>query len=110
MIGAFGIVQQGGDVVVAAPGHRPAEVHRRNREGWRGPACSPLRERCTQVLIDQRLERQAAAPRFGLQPGGDVIVQGQCGSHTKMLSRKHQDVYWCVVRRRARSRGEVALR
>jgi hypothetical protein len=37
------------------------------------------------VFIDQRLERQAAAPRFGLQPGGDVIVQSQCRSHIKML-------------------------
>ena len=92
MIGAFGIVQQGGDVVIAAPGHGATEIHRSDREGWRRSARSPLRERRTEVLIDQCLERQAAASRFGLQPGGDVIVQGQCSSHITMLLIKHQDV------------------
>jgi len=97
VIGAFDIVQQGGDVVVAAPGHGAAEIHRSDREGWCGPARATLRERRTQVLIDQRLERQAAAPRFRLQPGGDVIVQGQCGSHITMLSNRHQDVDRCIA-------------
>jgi hypothetical protein len=106
LLGAFGIAQQGADVVVAAPGQGSAEIHRSNREGRRDPVRSLLRERRTQVLIDQRLERQAAAPRFGLQPGGDVIVQGQCRAHIKMLPRPDQDVDLFVVGRRGRSRGD----
>ena len=69
MIGAFGIVQQGGDVVVAAPGLGAAEIHRNDREVRRGPARPPLRECRTEVLTSRDT---AQVTPCSLALGGDV--------------------------------------
>jgi hypothetical protein len=44
------------------------------------------------VLIHNDFERAAAAPRFGLKPGGNILIKGQGSSHIMMLHARHHDV------------------
>ena len=85
MIRAFQLLEQGPDAI-----ERNARLQLAKVVGFDLKALEPwhraaLREARAQQIVDERLERLSRAPRFGLQARGDVIIQGQCGSHILML-------------------------
>ena len=44
------------------------------------------------MLIDDGLEGLAGSPRFGLEPRGDIIIEGQGSPHVVMLRPEHHGV------------------
>jgi hypothetical protein len=46
----------------------------------------------TKILVYDFLERPTAASSFGLELGGDVIVESEGGPHALMLIVSHHDV------------------
>ena len=82
---AFDSFEQVADVVDGDSRPQAAEIARIHPECRARPGGFLGRQSSAQGVIHDLLERQALSPRFGLQPRGDVFVEGQGRSHIMML-------------------------
>lgn len=90
MAGCFELLQQFSEVVVV---QSLLQIDRAgfDREAlavWRAPGKQARR----QVSIHQLPAGLARTARLDAQLGGDIVIQGERGSHILALKRSHQDV------------------
>lgn len=90
MARAFDLFEEIADVVVAQAGTETERPRAHLERGRRRRATRVQAE--TQHAVHDRLEGEAGAPRFGLDPIGNVVFEGQRRSHTMMLCARHHDV------------------
>ena len=85
MLRSFQFFQYGGDVVIVAALWQTkwARLHLEFAR-WLRP--TRLNQAETEKVVDNCLERLATASYFLLQKHSNVIVDGKCRSHIKMLS------------------------
>ena len=87
MFRSFKFLEQRGDVVVTLSRSK-AHRSRRNLERTGGLRLPRMSQAQTQKTIHNNFERLAAAPNFLIEKDRDVIVNGECCSHTMMLGWK----------------------
>jgi hypothetical protein len=85
--GAFQFLQERLDIVVILPGAQAHEkrLHHKRLRGLRIAAGS---QALAEQSIDGALERAAGAAYLFLDQAGDVVVEGEGGSHIMMLILK----------------------
>jgi hypothetical protein len=86
MPGVFNLLDELADPVQAEAGAQAhvagSNLKRRNRR-----RLSTRAEGRAQEIIDDRSKRPPGPPNLGLEPGGDIIIERQCGAHIMMLSK-----------------------
>ena len=84
---ALDLLDEPGDIIQAQPWPEIAEVARSYSEVPRPGGRAPANEPPSQRLVDDLAEGPAGAARFRLEPGGDIVVQGERRSHVLMLGQ-----------------------
>ena len=100
---SLGLFEQLGDAVQRQAGAKLAQVASLHLEGFSRWSDPPALQAMPQDVVHRISEGPARSPCLGLQLGGDVLVQGESGSHAAMLGSRHVDV------KRWPSRGKVPL-
>ena len=82
----FDLLEQLADVVEAKTWSQPSERAGLDDEARTlPPRFAAVVDGEPQELIHDLFERSPGSPDFGFQLGGDVVVEGECGSHISML-------------------------
>ena len=87
MVWTFYFLEKLGNTVVAES-WRQAHRNRGNHEGLYGLRIAAGCQAPAQQRIHRALERAPGAPHLFLHEGGDIVVEGERGSHIMMLARK----------------------
>ena len=81
-MGAFDLFEERCDVVVGDPGGRTAHCSGLNLERLALLHRGALSQRHSKSFVQHRFERTPGPARFGLEAGGNVIIQCERSSHT----------------------------
>jgi hypothetical protein len=88
----FDMVEQRTDVIVSEARLWTTQSAGRHLKGRRRLDRLALGQGCAQVLIDDNFERPPAMTGLSLEACGNILIEGQGGSHVMMLQSKHHDV------------------
>jgi hypothetical protein len=83
---SFDLIKHGTDLVIGLTRYSAPQIARFDSKDWRGSCNATLGQCGPQVLVHNRLESLARPPGFGLKPRRDVVIEGKCSAHIKMLS------------------------
>ena len=89
---AFDALKELADVIGGETWPKAAEVPGFHSEGFPRARAGRLDQPAPEGLVDDLAEGASGSPSHGNQLGGDVVVEGECGAHIKMLVTKHFDV------------------
>ena len=89
---ALDLLDQLCDVVEGKPWLQVSEIAGPYAEGLPQASAASLRQPAPEGLVDHLTEGATCAPRFRLQLGRHVVVQGKGRSHALMLILRHHDV------------------
>jgi hypothetical protein len=79
------LLDKPGDIVQGKPGPEIAKITGGYPECLPPGGSVPARQPAAQRVVDDLAEGPAGAPRFRLELGRHILVQGERGSHAMML-------------------------
>jgi hypothetical protein len=79
---AFNIFEERSNVVIGEPGGRTTHCSRLDPEGLSLLYPCALGQGYSKSFVHHRFEWTPSPPRFSLEAGSNVIIQGERGSHT----------------------------
>ena len=82
MTGAFNIFEERSNVVIGEPGGRTTHCSRLHPEGLLLLYGGAMGQGHSKSFVHHRFEWTSGPPRFSLEAGSNVIIQGKRRSHT----------------------------